>query len=646
MRGNPRQVGPSRKESTTMRRLRNGTRCLGALLVVATWTHAAVAQEAGQNVLADGGRSDYRIVIARTPSAPVRYAAEELQRYLEKISGARLPIVDDTEPARAREILVGRSSRLESLGIEIDFAALKLEGYVLRTVGSRLVIAGGEPRGTLYGVYGLLEDRLGCRWFTPDLERVPRTSRLALPRMDVRQVPVLEYREMYLWESYDGNWMARNRLNGAGGRGRLAERQQIYPPVPALDARHGGSIRFGFGFFVHTFGKLVPPAKHFAAHPEYYALWKGRRDADQLCCTNEDTIRLCTQAILDGMRDQPEATVFDLSQNDNRKYCQCDGCQALAKAEGSQMAQVLHLVNRVAEAVEKKYPGKIVETLAYQWSRRAPKTMRPRANVVIRLCDIECCFAHSLASGCTAANQGFVDDLQTWAKVCDRLWIWDYATIFSHYLVPIPNKRILDDNIRLFAANHATGVFEQGTYDTPDGHLSALEAYMMAKFLWNPKYDENLAMNEFLDAYYGPAAGSVRKFIDLFHDYAQEKPVHVRIFVPPTHPHLTPELLAKADALWNEAESQAKNDPAVLDRVRRSRMSVDYVIVEQARAATKTAEKDRAERQRALLQLAQRRFAPFLATMDASKLTRIREWRDVDKAAYRKKLAADLGIQP
>lgn len=594
--------------------------------------------------LAAGGRSEYRIVTAPSPPPSTRYAAEELQRFLEQIAGARLPIVADTEPATGHEIFVGRNARLDSLGVKIDLPGLGREGYVLRTVGSRLVIVGGEPRGTLYGVYALLDDQLGCRWFTPGIARIPRKETVTLPALDERKVPVFEYRETYTWESYDGDWMARNRLNGAGGRGRLLERQGIRPPVPELEARHGGSIRFGFGFFVHTLEKIIPAKPYFDQHPEYFALWKGRPDPRQMCCTHEDVIRLCTEGILKGMREQPEATVFSLSQNDNMIYCECERCQAIARREQTPMGPLLHLVNRVAEATEREFPDKIVETLAYVWSRRPPKAMRPRPNVVIRLCDIECCFAHPLASGCTARNQAFVDDLQAWSKRCDRLWIWDYTTNYAHYLLPLPNKRLLDDNIRLFAANRATGVFEQGTYDTTDSELVALKAYLIARFLWNPESDARQATAEFLDAYYGPAAQPVAAYLDLVHDYAENQPVHAGIYVSPTHAHLTPALLSEADRLWQDAESRVENDPALLDRVRRSRMSVDYAIVEQGRAAAKVPAAKRTAPQTAVLALARQRCAAFVDTLIRSRLTRIREWKDFDKAEYGRRLAADLGL--
>ena len=149
----------------------------------------------------------------------------------------------------------------------------------LKSLGPRLVIAGGALRGTMYGVYGLLEDHLGCRWFAPGVSRIPRRERLTVAPIDQTHVPVLEYREPFTFDCFDGDWCARNRVNSSAGR---------------LEAKHGGKVRFGGGFFVHTFNRLVPPEKYFATHPEYFSLIDGKRlkNRSQLCCTNEDVIRI------------------------------------------------------------------------------------------------------------------------------------------------------------------------------------------------------------------------------------------------------------------------------------------------------------------------------------------------------------------
>jgi hypothetical protein len=595
---------------------------LAALVVAGACYPSAGAEDL---LLAENGRSAYRIVIAENASPAVRHGAEELQRFLAEMTGAALPIVSDREPATEQEILVGESARFQQAGLSLDCASLGEEGYHLKTVGRRLAIAGSPQRGALYGVYGLLEDHLGCRWFTPEVSRIPKTARLIVPPLDDRKIPVLEYREPYMFECFDGDWSARNRMNGHGAR---------------LEAKHGGKT--AIHTLAHTFSALVPPEKYFSTHPEYFSLVGGKRQSGyaQLCCTNEDVIRLCTEATLAAMKSHPAGRIFSVSQNDCFLYCECENCQKLAKVEDSQMAPVLALVNRVAEAAEKEFPQNTVETLAYQWTRKPPKNIRPRKNVLIELCSIECCFSHPLATCDSPENRQFREDVENWSKAGARLWVWDYTTNFANYLMPFPNHRVLRDNIRYFTAHGVKGIFEEDTYDTPHSELAGLDGYLMAKFLWNPDYDENRAITEFLSAYYGPAAESVRKYLDLLRDRVQKENIHVHVYDPVSSPHLADDLLLKANALWEEAEKLAASDPAVLKRVQISRLSVDYAIVERARMKLAGA----LPLHLGLKALAKNRFAPYIKTLEQSGVTRLSEGAPLNLETYREGLAAGLGI--
>jgi len=605
--------------------------CLALVALIGTCSTACgIARADGLHdelLLAEKGKSAYRIVVADEASPSTKYGAEQLQAFLEQIGGARLPIVSDRQPIGEREIILGENSRLNKLAPDIELASLGPEGYLIRTAGKHLLIVGGNLRGNLYGVFGLLEDHLGCRWFAPGVSRIPRQDRLTLGQLDERRVPVLEYREPFTFDCFDGDWCARNRVNSSSGR---------------LEAKHGGKVKFAAGFFVHTFNRLVPPGEYFDEHPEYFSLVKGKRlkDRSQLCCTNKDVIRICTERILEAMREQPDATVFSVSQNDWHNYCECKTCQALAEKEGSQIAPVLQLVNRVAAAAGRQFPDKAVETLAYQWTRRAPKTMRPRPNVIVRLCSIECCFSHPLATCDSPANRAFREDAAAWAKVSNRLWVWDYVTDFRHYLLPFPNQRVRDDNVRFFVRHNVKGIFEQDTYNTPQSELAELGGYMTAKLLWNPDYDEDTAIDEFLAGYYGNAAGAIREYIDLLHDRVEEENIHVNIWAGPESPHLSDDLLIHADRLWQQAEEQVADQPPLLRRVKLSRMSVDYAILERTRLQVT----DKLPASVELRSLAARRFGPFMEVFRASTLTRVREWNNVDKDDYRRKLAEALGI--
>ena len=593
-------------------------------LMVAGCAH--FKHEAGQAFkVADHGSAKAQIVVAENASPSTRYAAEELQRFLKEITGAELAVVSDAVPVKPGEIIVGANKHFDKVTKgSIKIADLGREGYIIRTIGqSYLVIAGGEPRGNLYGVYGLLEDHLGCRWFTPAVNRIPKQETLVINALNEQIIPKLEYREPFVKDCQEGDWAARNRMNSSAAN---------------LEARHGGKVTY-FGF-VHTSDQLLPPDKYFDQHPEYFSLVKGKRlkERTQLCSTNPEVVRLVTEAVLKRMGEHPECTVFSVSQNDWLNFCECDKCAALAKAEGTQMAPLLSLVNQVAVAAAKAFPDKLIDTLAYQYTRKAPKTMRPEPNVIIRLCSIECCFAHPFETCDSPENRDFVKDVEDWGKKSNRLWVWNYDTSFSEYLTPYPNLRVRKPNIQFYERNHVTGIFEQDVYTTLNGELSSLSGYLNAKLLWNADYDSDKAINEFLEGVYGAASGPIRRYIDLLHDKVAKENLHMDIWIDPSHPLLN-GVVEQADALWDEAEAAVAQNPEVLERVRVARLSMDYAYIERMRMeGLKIYAIDHAKGTVTLNPKFAARLKRFVEVADRNNVTTLREAASGDFKLYKKEL--------
>src|ERR1051325_9464804 len=266
---------------------------IATLLLVAGLDPTAAAL-----TLAAKGKSSYRIVIATNAPASERYAAEELQRYLEKLSGAKLPIITDAEPPSSREILLGDNTHLQKPGLKLEAEKLGAEGFTLRTDHDRVIILGGKPRGTLYGVYALLEEKLGVRWFTPELEVAARTNRLLLPRLNETRIPALEYREVFWREMMrDADFACRHRLNG-----------HHY----GLTEKHGGRPAVYFPF-VHSLDQLIPPDL-YQEHPEYFPLIKGERKKGyvQRCLSNPEVLKLAIQRVREWIKQHPEATIISV----------------------------------------------------------------------------------------------------------------------------------------------------------------------------------------------------------------------------------------------------------------------------------------------------------------------------------------------
>ena len=160
----------------------------------------------------------------------------------------------------------------------------------------------------------------------------------------------------------------------------------------AVPPEKGGHI--SYKGFVHTFNQLVPPETHFAAHPEWFSLIKGKRTSDraQLCLTNPSLRDFMVERVKQWLRESPETGIISVSQNDWAGACECRDCKTLDDAEGTPAATMLAFANYVGEKIEPEFPQVAVDTLAYQYTRKPPKTLKPRANVIVRLCSIECNF--------------------------------------------------------------------------------------------------------------------------------------------------------------------------------------------------------------------------------------------------------------
>ena len=523
-----------------------------------------------------------------SPDAPEaeRFAAEQLRDYLSRMAGKPFEIISAPRPDTPA-VVVGLSA-CASEGF-VPPADLTDDGFVITishgdgynglSLATGTVpmayITGTHPRGTLYGVYEFLEECLGCRFFSPEVESVPFRPEMALPPVNIRRVPDLEYRSSSVFQLRDPLYGAKRRINGR-------ERSD--------EAKTGGRVSYGEGYFVHTFcRRLLPPEEYFEAHPEYYSEIDGVRirEKTQLCLTNPEVLRLVTDQVLSEIRRQPQARIFSVSQDDNYNGCTCAACRALDAYEGSQSGSLLHFVNAVAEAVEKEFPSVLIDTLAYQYTRRPPRHVRARRNVCVRLCTIECCFLHPL-SECDADDpdaprkdyaQSFRRDLIDWGERCDRLYIWDYVTNFSHYWMPHPNLHVLAENIRFFRDHHVRGLFEQGCGAPGGGEMNDLRAYLLSRAMWNPDTDPAQDRAAFLSAVYGPAAPYIDEYLETVDRAVRDSGSHLYCFNHPDKPWHTLALVERCEALFDRAKEAAAGSEDILRRVRFQEMAVRYLRI-------------------------------------------------------------------
>jgi hypothetical protein len=526
--------------------------CLLCASAHAEWgnTLKPQGQPAGRVKVVTKGKAQGNIQLPEHPTAQETNAAAQLQFWIKEITGATL------------EVRPGQTRR-SRLVLRTD-ASLGDEGYAVAVERGQVILSGGKTRGVLNAVYALLEEDLGCRFYANDSLRLPRTNSLVLAPVARRYTPQLKLRDPFYACAFDPVWSLRNRCNA---------------PRAEVPEAQGGHVDYA-NMFVHTAAQMVPPDKYFKEHPDYFAQQAdGTRTTAQLCPTHPEVVKLAIAYVRQVLRENPHTEIVSVSKNDCQVLCLCERCKQLRSEEGSDMANQLFLVNQVAEAIEAEHPEVVIDTLAYLETIQVPKTVRPRRNVAIRLCnDAVGAWSHPF----TPAAQCDVAKLAAaWSAVHNRLYIWDYNVNFSHYLAPMPNLDVMAANIRFWIKNHGEGVMLQGGYQGP-AERDQLKSWVAAKLLWNPAWDEKALTQDFIEGHYGKAAPALEAYEALLEQMRSEHASAMAsppggIRYPMDAPFFTKAYLERATDIFAQAKALAGDDAALVRRVERAELPILYV---------------------------------------------------------------------
>ncbi|QDZ25968.1 DUF4838 domain-containing protein [Chloropicon primus] len=531
---------------------------------------------------ARGDPSQWQVMIADLHSDVEMKAAERLAHAVGEACGVGpLPVVGPG-PSHALQrptFAVGTITYLLLTGTQPpSVAAVGEQGYAIKSSSagingdvengsSWIALVGADPNGpgALYAVEELLEG-WGARYYAPDVVREASCPGTLPTGLDIVKRVKWTMRSSYKKEVIaDPDWAVKLRHN--------------YPPLPK---EYGGGPQYTKPGMVHTAAQLIPRAKYYDAHPEWF--WPQGTPPEgnlgQLCWHHQDLIDEVTRVVLGILADSPEeATIISVSQNDNHLYCQQPEELTINEKEGSQMGTLLRAVNAVADAVAKEYPKIQVDTLAYEFTQTPPKITVPAPNVVIRLCSIKANFAEPLTG---PSNKAFASDIAEWSKLAPgRLYVWDYTTDFYGYVQPFPNTRVLAKNIRFFDQMGVVGLLEEDVYNTIGGDFGELRAWLLGQLMWEPsRTDEEALITEFLTAYYGEAAvDSVQDYMDIYERSAQDTQAYVKFSSNWTSPYLTPAAVFEGAVKLQGAYEAPGLSNAQRGRVQRLQLGPLYVYL-------------------------------------------------------------------
>lgn len=491
------------------------------------------------------GKPVSAIIISPTADSFEVKAASELQHYIKLISGAVIPIKKST-----------KNTALIYIGSASKYSRQLSSDYQWKIIGNQLHLVGASSYQTLETVYTFLEEELGCKFLAPNAEFIPHNKSVTI-NGNYSYSPKIKTRTVHSKLFYEHTDFAVKRRVTTEGFPHF---------IP--EAR------------VHTFHKFIPEKTYYQSHPEYFALVKGKRLPTQLCLSNDTVFHIIRDSVSALFNRYPNSSVLSVSQDDNTQYCTCSRCAETDAMEETPAASVIKLVNRIARA----FPDKTIETLAYQYTRKAPKNLRPEKNVLVTLCSIECDRSAPIAE----KSKDFEKDLKEWGNLGATLRIWDYTTQFTNFLAPFPNLETLKPNINLFVENNANWVFEQHSHNTSD--LFELRSWLMSKLLWNPSLSYDSLLNEFCQSYYGKAGPSLEQYVKELHQGIKKYPkFFLFLYGDPAQAFnswLDAASIQHFNKLFDEAQQHIKNDSLLIDRLNAARMGLDFATLEMYRLNT------------------------------------------------------------
>ena len=431
---------------------------------------------------------DYTIVVTNTANANMVFAAEELQKFVRLATNIELPIAD-VKPDSDKIIIL----REETDG------ALGNDGFSITVEDGKLTVLGGALRGTMYGVYELLEDYFGYRFYEKGRYTLEEVATVTVPEgtTDV-QIPDSLYRNINL-DIYDNSHaytsVIKRKLSGATKASSILDAKYGYGIARTFLNAH--SLDYFAQDYYREWGRYCLTDWYNDPEDDYYDIFEE--------CIDRMSALLDSKIADGGVigKDITEISCSYAAVLSVDNYCKCPFCRKIYNEEGTHSGVLIDFVNAINAEIQQRYPGITVITNAYAASRVPPKTRSLDDGIILLYC-WNGCVNHKIEDDCCNGGIDFCgahvgdnsveqDYYLQWIEHCSATYIWYYPINIYYTLAPLTNMFNIYHDMQWFMEHKAIGFYVKG--DTADYAFDGMKCYLIAEMMW----DKDITEEEYLD---------------------------------------------------------------------------------------------------------------------------------------------------
>lgn len=500
------------------------------------------------------------------------YAASELQRYLEKMTGVKFQYAEVKTTADLKQypryIAIGRLAL--DLGAQPPKSEFGIDGLVIDAKAERILLAGETPLASYYAVTRLLEE-FGCRWYMPGElgEIIPTHKTLTLAPGEIQEVPDLWFRMLVY----------------SGGRdlGATKQEDEQFTVWNLRNRQIGVTVPTG-----HIWNYVLPKKDYFKKHPQWFAQINGERKPLMLCTTNEEMIAEFIKNYKEMIEKSPDQIFWTLSPDDGISFCECANCTALdpglkdlTMPNYPQITDRLVIfLNQVVEEIVKDYPDKYFAFHAYVNYSAPPTKVELHPHLFPSITPITFSRYHEMNSSKSEYSRALAHYVEQWAEKSEHIFYYGYSYNLADMLLPYTKEHQVRYDWPFMYQHKLKGVCIESQKSWPN---MLPWYYLMARLNLDRDADLDQITNEFYLNFFGAAAPQMQEYLTML-DLGYKNLEWEMGNWWYAHLLFTPDFLSKADSLLTEAVLKA--DDAIIEK--RIQMFVD--TLEFAKMALKVRE--------------------------------------------------------